>query len=91
MMGWICSAGRLCRARISLDEIKLPNTDGIRAKSRANPAVRAKEMMRYFAFVFNSSGSSKIFFSASIASRGMVNSAMTRMEATVRNFAYIGT
>ena len=34
---------------------------------------------------------SSTFFRASIASSGMVNSAMTSIDATVRNFAYIGT
>ena len=32
-----------------------------------------------------------IFFKANMASSGMVNSAITRMEATVRNLAYMGT
>ena len=32
-----------------------------------------------------------MFFSVSMAISGMVNSATTRMEATVRNLAYIGT
>ena len=36
------------------------------------------------------SGSSTIFFKAIIAKRGIVNSAMTKMEATVLNFEYIG-
>ena len=30
-------------------------------------------------------------FSPNMAKRGMVNSAITRMEATVRNLAYMGT
>ena len=39
----------------------------------------------------NSSDSSMIRFRPSIAIKGMVNSAMTRILSTVRNFAYIGT
>ena len=35
-------------------------------------------------------GCSTMRFSANMASRGMVNSAITRMDETVRNFAYIG-
>ena len=37
------------------------------------------------------SGLVTISFKASIASKGIVNSAMTRMLATVRNLSYIGT
>ena len=38
-----CSAGRLCKALNSADEMKLSkNADGNKAKSRAMPAVRAK-------------------------------------------------
>ncbi len=36
-------------------------------------------------------GLSVISFNPSIASNGMVNSATTSIEATVRNFEYIGT
>ena len=37
------------------------------------------------------SGLSMSFFNAIMARRGMVNSAMTSIDATVRNLAYIGT
>ena len=36
------------------------------------------------------SGSSMSFFNAMMPKSGIVNSAITRIEATVRNFAYIG-
>ena len=42
-------------------------------------------------FCVKKSGVSNIFLSANIASKGMVNSAITSIEATVRNLAYIGT
>ena len=41
-------------------------------------------------FFFNTSGSSRIFFRAKIASSGMVNSAITRMDDTARNLLYMG-
>ena len=40
---------------------------------------------------FISSGSSRNFFRAIIANRGIVNSAITNIDATVRNLEYIGT
>ena len=61
------------------------------AKSRQKPAVRPKLAYTYFIFSVRISGSSTIFFSAIIARSGMVNSAMTSIDATVRNLAYIGT
>ena len=85
--GPTCSAGNVFKADISLVEMKLSkNIVGKRAMSRQMPPVRAKERMRYFLAVRTAKNSRK----ASMARRGMVNSAMTRMEATVRNFAYIG-
>ena len=42
-------------------------------------------------FCVKKSGVSNIFLSANIASKGMVNSAITSIEATVRNLAYMGT
>ena len=42
-------------------------------------------------FWVKKSGVSNIFLSANIASKGMVNSAITSIEATVRNLAYMGT
>ena len=75
--------------------MKSKNKPGIRAKRRQKPAVRPKEMKRYL----GGTGVREGLFpyprihslSASIAKSGMVNSAMTRMEATVRNLAYMGT
>ena len=79
-------------ARISLEEMKLPKkNDGISENSRATPPVRIKLTIRgIFNFSFFTSLLSTSF-SASIASKGMVNSAITRIDATVRNFAYMGT
>ena len=66
-------------------ETKSKNMPGARAKMRQNPAVRPKLIQTYFIFCRSRSGSSTIFFSVSSASRGMVNSAMTRIDETVRN------
>ena len=79
-------------ARISLEEIKLSkNAEGVSEKSMAIPPVNRNEIPTYFILGFICSGSSNSFFSASIASNGIVNSAITSIEATVRNLAYIGT
>ena len=43
-----------------------------------------------FIFLVSTSGSSTMRFSASMANSGMVNSAITSIEATVRNLEYIG-
>ena len=49
-------------------------------------------MFRYMRiFCVKKSGVSNIFLRANIASNGMVNSAITSIEATVRNLAYMGT
>ena len=61
------------------------------AKAAATPAVSTKLTIRYFIFEESKSGSSTMRFSASMASSGMVNSATTRIDATVRNLAYMGT
>ena len=45
----------------------------------------------YFILLVSNCLSSTICFRASIANSGMVNSAMTSMDATVLNFEYIGT
>ena len=68
----------------------LKNIFGISANSSTIPAVRANDVYSHGACFFSNCGSSTIFFSASSASRGMVNSAMTSIDDTVRNFAYIG-
>ena len=79
-------------ARNSLEEIKLSkNREGISENSMAIPPVNRNEIPTYFILGFICSGSSNSCFSASIANKGMVNSAITKMEATVRNFAYMGT
>ena len=92
--GWKYSVGSPCRACISAEEMKLlKNTDGITANSRAIPAVRPKEINKYL-LTAPVSRLSQILISslrASMASNGIVNSAITRIEATVRNLAYIGT
>ena len=90
-MGLSCCCGnceRACNSSLETNEPK--NTLGIRANSKAMPAVSPKLAYTYFILCVSSSGSSIIFFKAIIASNGMVNSAMTRMEATVRNLAYSG-
>lgn len=66
------------------------NVCGIKANSRQTPPVNAKDAYSHLALTFNNSGSSIIRFNANIPNKGMVNSAMTSMDATVRNFAYIG-
>ena len=76
----------------SVDDTKSEkNTEGISANSKAMPPVSTKLAYTYFIFVVNSSGSSVILFKAIIANSGIVNSATTKMDATVRNLAYIGT
>ena len=65
--------------------------EGIRENNMATPPVNKNDMPTYFILGFICSGSSKSFFKASIANKGMVNSAITRIEATVRNLAYMGT
>ena len=69
----------------------LSKVDGIIENNMAMPPVRRKLIPTYFNLGFINSGSSRNFFSAIIAKRGIVNSAMTNIEATVRNLAYIGT
>ena len=90
-MGLSCCCGNCDKACSSLLDTNEPkNTLGIRANSKAMPAVSPKLMYTYFILCVSRSGSSIIFFKAIIASSGMVNSAMTRIEATVRNLAYSG-
>ena len=58
------------------------------------PPVAAKAARMAFdcsAFTRGSCEAAKTSFSASIAISGMVNSAMTSIDSTARNFAYIGT
>ena len=67
------------------------NTFGISENNMAIPPVNKNEMPINFILDFTFSGSSNSVFSANIASKGMVNSATTSIEATVRNLAYMGT
>ena len=86
--GCRCSEGNCDMACISPVEIKLlKNRPGITAKSRQMPPVRPKEIQIYLVEGWGCPINS---LSASMANSGMVNSAMTRMEATVRNLAYMG-
>ena len=86
------SAGIPFIAAISEEEMKsVKNAPGMSAKSRHTPAVRTKLMSTNLILRVRMSGSSTIFLSASMASSGMVNSAITSMEATVLNLEYIGT
>ena len=82
----------ICRnACISCAEMKSEKkSPGITRNKRQKPAVKPKLMYTNFNFLFNISGSSIIFFNAIIANKGMVNSAITSIDATVRNLAYIG-
>ena len=64
---------------------------GMSAMMSANPTVSASDMPMAFFCLESSSGSSTMRFKARIANKGIVNSAMTNMLATVRNLAYIGT
>ena len=90
--GRMYSCGSVERARISAEDMKsLKKRVGKRAKSIAIPPVSPKLMYTALMRFVSSDGSSTIFFSASMASNGMVNSAMTRIDATVRNLEYIGT
>ena len=89
--GFNCSAGIWLKACASLLLIKsLKNIFGASANSSAIPAVSANDVYSQGACDFNSCGSSTIFFKASIASNGIVNSAITNIDDTVLNFAYIG-
>ena len=63
---------------------------GAIANNSAIPPVSAKLIYTYFILSFRILGYSVIFFKANIAIRGIVNSAMTRIEATVLNFEYMG-
>ena len=74
----------------SSSRMKSKKVVGISAKRAAIPAVNAKLTYTYFIFRFSKSGSSNSFFNVSTAKNGIVNSAITRMDATVRNFEYIG-
>ena len=49
------------------------------------------EMRTYFIRALISSGLENSSFKPRTASNGMVNSAMTRIDDTARNLAYIGT
>ena len=85
------SFGKLPSALYSADDMKsLKKRVGARAKRKHAPAVRAKLTITHFIFLLSVSGSSTSFFNASIASNGMVNSAITSIDATVRNLEYIG-
>ena len=84
------SAGICERAWFSALDMKSKNIPGIIQNTSAMPAVQARLIHRYFMCLATESGSSTIFFRVIIAKRGMVNSAMTRMLATVLNLAYIG-
>ena len=87
-MGLSCCWGncdRACNSSLETNEPK--NTPGIRANSKAMPAVSPKLAYTYLMLWVSRSGSSMIFFNAIMASNGMVNSAMTRIDATVRNLA----
>ena len=94
--GVSCSCGIPLSARISAWDTKLSkNRVGAMANNAAMPPVSTKLTISQFTFlplivVFTQSGSSITFFNASIPSKGMVNSAITSIEATVRNLAYIG-
>ena len=82
---------KICGRMLSESLLKLSkNIEGISENNMVIPPVNRNEMPTYFILGFICSGSSNNFFSASIANKGMVNSAITRIEATVRNFAYIG-
>ena len=66
------------------------NSVGATQKRKARPPVRPNDVHSHFLLFFRVLGSSMIFLSASIARSGIVNSAMTSMDATVRNLAYNG-
>ena len=65
-------------------------TVGMTAKRKHTPAVKARLTTPAFLFFFRTSGFSDSSLRARIASRGIVNSAITSIDATVLNFAYIG-
>ena len=72
-----------------ISERKVP---GISASTRLSPSVSPPAMRKPPRCSSTSSrGRSTKRTSASTASTGMVNSAMTRMEETVRNLLYSGT
>ena len=89
--GLSCSGGNCDNACSSFDDTKSEkNSPGANAKSSAMPPVSATLRYSAFAFSFSTSGWSNTSFKAIIANSGMVNSAITSIDATVRNFAYIG-
>ena len=91
LAGIICWSTAFCSICASCAGTKPePRLPGAMTSSRATPAVSAKLMAKAFLFVFHMPGSSNTRFRAKIASRGMVNSAMTRMDDTARNLLYIG-
>lgn len=65
-------------------------TTGAMNSSKATPAVSTKLMPNAFLSFFHMPGSSKMRFKAKMANRGIVNSAMTRIDDTARNLLYIG-
>ena len=90
-----CSAGSACfKAVISCAVIKLEKkAPGATAKMNATPAVSTNAAITPLQFFscFSISGLLKISFKAKIANKGIVNSAITRIEDTARNLLYIGT
>ena len=95
------SVGIWLMACSSLELTKLEkNALGMSANNRQAPPMRTKAMSsevlserRFPAPVCWAAGCCPLAIhclSASMASRGMVNSAMTSMDATVRNLAYMG-
>ena len=92
LAGIICWSTAFCSICASCAGTKPePRLPGATVSSRATPAVSARLMPNAFLFAFHIPGSSNTRFKAKIASRGMVNSAMTRMDDTARNLLYIGT
>ena len=92
IIGCICSEGSDCKACISEDEMKdEKNRVGAMANKSDMPPVAPKLIYNAFLFAKTLFGFSIISFSASIAKSGMVNSATTKMDDTVRNLLYIGT
>ena len=67
------------------------HTFGATAKRKATPPVSRKLPTNAFRCSRRTCGRESTSRSAIMASSGMVNSAITRMDATVRNLAYIGT
>ena len=67
------------------------NTFGSTANNNAKPPVSPKLIKKSFLRSFIIAGVETTSFKASIANKGMVNSAITRMEDTARNLLYIGT